>query len=101
MSTEKLPRNSNLPVPPYSKPPRGYDPIPGEEIETRLSNASHDELVRLLVKGWNAGAFTLYERSATGGESPEGGSNLDGGDDTYNIDEIVGWPPPPTGEEDD
>ena len=98
MSAEKLPRNSNLPTPPRSKPPRGYDPIPGEEIEARLSNASHDELVRLLVKGWNAGAFTLYERSGGGGANLEGGDNLDGGDNN-EIDEIVGWPPP--GEEDD
>lgn len=89
MSTKNLPRNSNLPTPPYEKPPQGYDPIPGEELEERLSNASKEDLILLLVKGWNAGAYTIYEKSA----SLEGGEDENGDDPPYETDEIVGWPP--------
>ena len=91
MSKETLPRNPNLPTPPYQKPPQGYDPIPGDELEARLSNASKEDLILLLVKSWNAGALTIYEKSADD-TNLEGGED-ENGDPPYETDEINGWPP--------
>lgn len=79
---ESLPRNPQRPVPPREKPPRGCIEITDEQLDEYLNKATPEQLRTLLIKGWNAGAFRLYVRSAGGTEGAE-----------LEIDDVLPWPP--------
>ncbi|WP_162199866.1 hypothetical protein [Pyrinomonas methylaliphatogenes] len=69
-------------MPPREKPPRGCIEITDEQLDEYLNKATPEQLRTLLIKGWNAGAFRLYVRSAEGTEGAE-----------LEIDDVLPWPP--------
>ena len=89
---EKLPRNPNLPTPLPNKPPLGYTRLEEQEMLEAIRTISREHLERLLIKGWNGGAYRLYKKDPTSAGVTEG---PDGGDppDDPDMDDIAGWPP--------
>ncbi|MER3427592.1 MAG: hypothetical protein C4334_05750 [Pyrinomonas sp.] len=91
---ERVPRDPNKPTPPYEKPPKNCRPLGGDEIEAKLKQASHGELVTLLVKGWNAGFFRIYERlDQPARAAAVNALMLEAETSTLEIDDGAGWPP--------
>lgn len=91
MATGKFPIDSNVPLPPNRKlvDDPDYELIPFDQLEDYLQGLSADELIRIIIKAANAGAFSIFRRvtQACGQLEPRDGS------DPTEPDDIPTWPP--------